>query len=56
MQWKVQSVKVNLGVEGRCKENIDKGGLDGNDCDVDEGGGNMVGNSPKNVMNSNRLP
>ena len=46
MQWKAQSVKVNVGVEGRHKEYVDKGGLDGNDCDVDEGGGNMVCNSP----------
>ncbi len=43
-------------MEGRCKENVDKGGPDSNDCDVDEGGGNMVCNSPKDVINSNRLP
>ncbi len=49
------SAKVNIGVKGRCKENVDKGGLDGNNCDVDEGGGNMVCNSPKDVINPNRL-
>jgi hypothetical protein len=45
------SVKVNNCVEGRCKEKIDEGGPDGNDCDVNEGGGNMVCNSPKDVIN-----
>ncbi len=47
---------MNVGVEGRCKENVDEGGLDGTYCDVNEGGGNMVCNSPKDVINSNRLP
>jgi hypothetical protein len=50
------SVKVNVCMEGRCKENIDKGGPDGNDCDVNEGGGNMVCNGPKDAINYNRLP
>jgi hypothetical protein len=47
---------VNVGLEGRCKKNVDEGELDGDNGDVDEGGGNMVCNSSKNVINSNRLP
>jgi hypothetical protein len=47
---------VNVNLEGRCKKNIDKGELDGNNGDVNEGGGNMVCNSSKVVINSNRLP
>jgi hypothetical protein len=35
-------VQVNIVPEGRCKKNNDKGELDGDDGDVDEGGGNMV--------------
>jgi hypothetical protein len=34
-------VKVNIGLEGRCEKNIDKGEIDGDDGDVDEGGGNI---------------
>ena len=49
-------VEVNVGLESRCKKNIDEGELDGNDGNVDEGGGNMVCNSSKDVINSNRLP
>ena len=49
-------VEVNIGLEGRCKKNVDEGELDGNDGDVDEGGGNMACNSSKDVINSNRVP
>jgi hypothetical protein len=49
-------VEVNVGLESRCKKNIDEGELDGNDGNVDEGGGNMVCNSSKDVINSNILP
>jgi hypothetical protein len=52
----VPRVKVNVGLEGRCKKNVDEGELDGNDGDVNEGGGNMVCNSSKDAINSNRLP
>ncbi len=49
-------VEVSVGPEGRCKENVDEGEFDGNDGDVDDGGGNMVCNSSKDIINSNRLP
>ncbi len=50
------SVKVDVCVEGRCKENVDEGGPDIKDCEFNEGRVNMVCNSPKDVINSNRLP
>jgi hypothetical protein len=38
------------------KKHVDKGELDSNDGDVNEGGGNMVCNSSKDAIKSNRLP
>jgi hypothetical protein len=42
-------LEVNVGPKGRCKKNFDEGELDGDYGDVNEGRGNMVCNSSKDV-------